>query len=100
MSDVSIKIKICERTYPMKIKASEEERIREASKNVNDRIAKYIQKFGISDKQDLLAMVAFDCIVEKLTDKRTNTNPNVEKQIKSIISILDSKISEMKSPLI
>lgn len=96
MSDLSIKIKICERTYPMKVKAADEERIREASKNVNDRIAKYMQKFGISDKQDLLAMVAFDCIVEKLATEN-NRDTSVKKQIGAIISTLDSKIATLNS---
>lgn len=95
MNDLSIKIKICERTYPMKIKATDEGRIREASKNVNDRITRYMQKFGISDKQDLLAMVAFDCIVEKLATE-TSLEASVEKQIKSIIYTLDSGIVDLE----
>ena len=50
----------------MKVKADDEERIRRAGKIVNEKIKNYQDQFGIDDRQDLLAMVAFDCLVEKL----------------------------------
>ncbi len=66
MEELSIKIKIAERMYPMKIHQQDEERMREAGKLINERIAVYASQFGIQDKQDLLAMVAFDCLMESL----------------------------------
>lgn len=66
MAELSIKIRIGNREYPMKVKAEDEERIRRAGKILNERIRNYQNQFGIDDTQDLTAMVAFDCLVEKL----------------------------------
>ncbi|MEQ9007173.1 MAG: cell division protein ZapA, partial [Ekhidna sp.] len=52
--------------YPMRVKAEDEERIRRAGKLLNEKIKNYQNQFGIDDTQDLVAMVAFDCLVEKL----------------------------------
>ena len=64
--ELSIKIKIADREYPMKVSADKEERIRRAGKILNDKIKKYREQFGIDDKQDLLSMVAFECMVDKM----------------------------------
>ena len=69
MDELSIKIKIADREYPMKVKPEDEERVRKAGKNINERIRSYRERFGIDDKQDLLAMVAFDCLVDKMENE-------------------------------
>lgn len=66
MAELSIKIRIGNREYPMRVKAEDEERIRRAGKQLNEKIKNYQSQFGIDDTQDLVAMVAFDCLVEKL----------------------------------
>jgi len=66
MEELSIRIKIAGREYPMKVKPEEEEGVRKAAKSINDRIKSYKDQFGIDDKQDLLAMVAFDSLVDKM----------------------------------
>ncbi|HYG00911.1 MAG TPA: cell division protein ZapA [Chryseosolibacter sp.] len=71
MEELSIKIKIADREYPMKVKRADEERVRIAGKLINEKLKSYREQFGIDDKQDLLAMVAFDCIVDKMTAEET-----------------------------
>jgi len=66
MEELSIRIKIADREYPMKVDADDEEKIRLAGKKVNEKIKLYRDQFGIDDKQDLLAMVAFDSLYEKI----------------------------------
>ena len=66
MADLSIKLKIADREYPMKVQADDEARIRKAAKLLNERIKFYRDKFGLEDNQDLLAMVAFDAIVDRM----------------------------------
>ena len=66
MAELSIKIKIGNREYPMRVKAEDEERIRKAGKLLNEKIKHYQNQFGIDDSQDLISMVAFDFVVEKL----------------------------------
>ncbi|MFY0624974.1 MAG: cell division protein ZapA [Reichenbachiella sp.] len=65
MNELSIKIKIGNREYPMKVAANEEAKIREAGKKINEKLRSYQEQFGIDDKQDLLAMVAIDSYVQK-----------------------------------
>ena len=73
--ELSIKIKIADREYPMKVSADKEERIRRAGKILNDKLKKYREQFGIDDKQDLLSMVAFECMVDKMqADEQHGTN--------------------------
>lgn len=67
MEELSIKIRIAEREYPMKVKRDDEERVRTASRLINEKLKSYKDQFGIDDKQDLLAMVAFDSLVDKMT---------------------------------
>jgi cell division protein ZapA len=71
MEDLSIKIKIADREYPMKVKLTDEERVRMAGKLINEKIKSYREQFGIDDKQDLLAMVAFDCLIDKMAADET-----------------------------
>jgi cell division protein ZapA len=92
MGELSIKIKIADREYPMRIDSSEEERLRLAGKMVNERLKNYRDQFGIDDKQDLLAMVAFDCMVERM--KTEASNSNLSNSITNKISYLDQIISE------
>ena len=68
MEELSVKIKIADREYPMKVKRTEEEKVRAAGKLINEKIKHYREQFGLDDKQDLLAMVAFDCLVDKMAD--------------------------------
>ena len=72
MEDLSIKIKIADREYPMKVKRVDEERVRMAGKLINEKLKSYREQFGIDDKQDLLAMVAFDCLIDKMASEETN----------------------------
>lgn len=65
MEELSIKIKIAEREYPMRVKRHEEEKVRAAGKLISEKLKHYREQFGIDDKQDLLAMVAFDALVQK-----------------------------------
>ncbi len=56
----------------MRVKADDEERIRSAGKILNHKIKSYKEQFGIEDNQDLLAMVAFDCLIEKMKSEEEN----------------------------
>lgn len=72
MAELSIKIRIGNREYPMKVKAEDEEGIRKAGKLLNEKIKTYQNQFGIDDMQDLVAMVAFDCLVEKIKNSESS----------------------------
>jgi len=93
MDELSIKIKIADREYPMKVKRSDEERMRVAGKLVNEKLKNYRDKFGIDDKQDLLAMVAFDCLVEKMADQ--DNQHSIDQTVVEKIQQLNQLISQV-----
>lgn len=73
MESLSIKITIGDRIYPMKVQPEDETFVRAASKILAERIRGYQKNLGIHDQQDLLAMVAFDCLVEYLKMQEVDT---------------------------
>jgi len=93
MEELSIKIKIADREYPMKVDSEDEERIRLAGKKINEKIKLYRDQFGIDDKQDLLAMVAFDSLYEKLQAEANSTSTGESAVDK--INYLSKLISEV-----
>ncbi|ERM82814.1 cell division protein ZapA [Rhodonellum psychrophilum GCM71 = DSM 17998] len=94
MEALSVKIKIGDREYPMKVKVEDEAKIRHAGKLINDKIKRYRDEFGLDDRQDLLAMVAFDSMVESMEQNKINTDDSelvessivrVNAQLKSLL---------------
>ncbi|MER2996527.1 cell division protein ZapA [Pontibacter populi] len=94
MSELSIKIRIAEREYPMRVKEEEEERLRIVGKLLNERLKFFKDQFGIQDKQDLLAMVAFETMVEKLKLEEEK-NKHLSK-VGQQLNVLDDLLSSVK----
>lgn len=98
MGDLSLKVKIADREYPMKVKSDDEQLIREAAHRVNEKIKNYRTKFGIDDKQDLLAMVAFDSMIRKLRSEKAEEetgetgNKELQDRLKSINNLLTQEL--------
>ena len=66
MSDLAIKIRIADRDYPMRVAVADEERLRLAGRQLSERLREFREQYGIQDKQDLLAMVAFTTMADSL----------------------------------
>ncbi len=92
MGELSVKIKIADREYPMKVEAEDEAKIRAAGKQINERMKAYRDRFGIDDKQDLLAMVAFDCLVDAMQPE--NNHDGTDVAVVEKISALHHLISQ------
>lgn len=84
-----IKIKIAEKEYTLRIKPQEEAILRRAAKLLNEQMKTMQKKSGIWDKQDLLAMVAFDSMVQNLKFEAEQQS-HIEK-IKKIEDLIDGK---------
>lgn len=89
MEDLSINITIAERRYPMRIKASEEEKIRKASKIINDRILQYQQRYSGKDNQDFLAMSALQFAIQVIEMMEKNDTDQLINEVKEINEQLD-----------
>lgn len=71
MGEISIKVTIADRIYPLKIAIEEEENIRRAAKLINDRIKEFSDNYSVKDKQDLLSMCALQFASQALkTEKK------------------------------
>ncbi len=96
MAELSIRIKLAGREYPMKVKSEDEERIRRAGKELEEKIKTYRDQFGIDDKQDLLAMVAFDSYMEKLKaldqEQDSSIDENLAGKLKGLSDIISKSL--------
>lgn len=63
MGDISIKINIADRVYPLRVETEEEEVIRYAAKLINEKIKELQDNYAVRDKQDLLSM----CVLQYAT---------------------------------
>lgn len=95
MGELSIKIRISDRDYPMRVDASEEERIRIAGKLINEKLKHFREQFGIDDKQDLLSMTVFDAVMDKLKANQliTDNESIIEYKIEHIDRILSEALA-------
>ena len=93
MENLSIKLVIGNRSYPMKVPIEEEQKIRNIGKDLNKKIAEIRSQMNIDDLQDILAMIAFKLSVE-LEDNKSNTSENKDayKKIENIINEIDKKL--------
>lgn len=85
-----MKIQIAGRDYTLKVQSEDEEKVKSASKLLNDLFQDRRDNSGITDKQDLLAMIAFDSIFEKMLQDEQQTAINnrldaVNQQIKEVL---------------
>ncbi len=81
---LSINVTIADRRYPMRIRRSDEEKIRKAVKLLNERILQYQQRFKVKDQQDLLAMTAIQFVIQNLDLAAQSEQSPVMEQIREL----------------
>lgn len=98
MAELSIKITIANRVYPLKVNEEEEVNIRNAAKRINEKVKDYAENFSVRDNQDLLAMCALQFANELLTNesKLSSGNENLTGQLTEIDNIITAVLE--KSP--
>ena len=91
---LSIKLHIANRNYPMKIDRKSEEYIRNAVKNISNRLKFYEENYAIKDKQDLLAMclIEYASKFESINNKNVVQDDGLTEKLKEIEAFLDSNI--------
>ena len=93
VKDLSIKVNIAGRMYPLTVQQTEEENIRKAVKANDEMVRDYEQNYAVKDKQDLLAMVALQYATQaiELNAKTTSIDSGLNSQLK----VLNDLISEV-----
>ncbi|MBC8343040.1 MAG: cell division protein ZapA [Bacteroidetes bacterium] len=87
---ISIKVNIADRIYPLKVYAEEEENIRKAAELINKKVNLYIEQYSIKDKQAALSMCALEIMSESLNSDSRNAveYDTLKKQLIDIESLL------------
>ncbi len=91
MGEISIKITISDRIYPLKVNMEEEEIVRRAAKIINERIKEYQENYAVRDKQDLLSMAVLHYATAVL--RAENTVQSQDSQISEKVDELDGLLS-------
>jgi len=90
---LSIRINIADRYYPLKIDRNDEERIRKAARQINEKVIQYKQRYSDKDTQDFLAMAALQFVLKNIdSEGKSDISPVLEK-IREINHELDSVIN-------
>jgi cell division protein ZapA (FtsZ GTPase activity inhibitor) len=66
MEEFTITVTIADRIYRLTIKRSEEEIVRKAARQIEEKMKNYAENYAYNDKQDLLAMAALHFSTESL----------------------------------
>lgn len=90
MGEISIKINIADRIYPLRIKVGEEEIVRKAAKLIGERLKEYQENYDVRDKLDLLSMCALHYATNAIKS---------ENHFSQVDDVLDEKIHELDAVL-
>ncbi len=88
MADVSLKVIIAGRTYPLTVKQEDEQPVLDAAKMINDKVKEFEQNYSVRDKQDLLAMSALNLIAT------IQNTPKKEPELDDELNQLDLFVSD------
>ena len=89
MSELSIKVVIGGRTYPLTIDRSEEEKIRKAVSEIEKNVKDLKNNYAVVDMQDLLAMTALEYATDSVTKNSSVEIDNLSKEIFNLRDELD-----------
>ncbi|MFZ6052514.1 cell division protein ZapA [Halocola ammonii] len=92
MSELSIKLNIGGRVYPLTIDRSEEEVIRKAAKVIEENMRVFQANYAVKDKQDLLAMTALQMSTQLLKTTDNGNNDHLLDQLKELDGLADQML--------
>jgi cell division protein ZapA len=94
MSDLAIKIRIADRDYPMRVAVADEERLRLAGRQLSEQLREFREKYGIQDKQDLLAMVALATMADslKVSKEKDGTDADLTERLARLDELLSGVV--------
>lgn len=93
LKDLSIKVSIAGRIYPLTVQQEEEESIRKAVKAIDEMVKDYERNYSVKDKQDLLAMCALQYATQVIElNEKTDA---VDKGFNQKLKVLNDLISDV-----
>ena len=91
---LSIKVQIAERFYPLKIKRTDEEKIRQAARLINDKILQYKQRYTDKDSQDFMAMATLQFVINLIDCEQQQNVVSLEEELGSLSNELDELLNK------
>ena len=92
---VAINILIADRTYRIKIEPKDEETVRKAVKDIQDKIIEYKTQFSGKDMQDYVSMVLVWFATDRSAPSSNQSLPaDLQSRLDSIESSLDGVLTE------
>jgi cell division protein ZapA len=90
LDELSIKVNIADRIYPLTVKADEEEKVRRAAKLINDKLKAYGNQFAVRDKQDIISMCALELATQliNLQEHGNAEDTSLSVQLNTITELL------------
>jgi cell division protein ZapA len=92
---IPVNVAIADRTYRLKVKASDEEVLRKTVKLINDKIIEFKNSFAGKDLQDYVSMVLLWFATEQ---GKSNTSlvekDDISQKLQSLEAVLDKVLTE------
>ena len=82
MAEISLKVLIAGRSYPLTVQQEEEHIVLQAAKMINDKIKEFEKNYSVRDKQDLLSMCAINLLVAQMSTQKKS--PELEKALNQL----------------
>lgn len=95
MGNLSIKVVVAGRAYPLNVKEEEKESIEKAAESINKTVNFLKENYAVKDAQDLLAMTALQLATkapQETVSVDVNTE-NIEKELEGILQTLEAQIN-------
>jgi cell division protein ZapA len=91
VEELSIKVNIANRSYPLTVQADEEEMVRRAAKLINDKLKDLQQLFAVKDMQDMLSMISLEIAYELIRLKNTHSREQelLQKEVQQLQQMLE-----------
>lgn len=91
---LSIRVNVADRSYPLKIENSNEEKTRKAAKLINDKVLQYKQHYADKDMQDFLAMAALQFVIKLIESEGKQDNSVAIDEISELDEWLGAYLNE------
>jgi cell division protein ZapA (FtsZ GTPase activity inhibitor) len=90
LKELSIKVNIADRYYPLKVTPEQEEIVRQAAKLINDKLKALQHEFDVRDKQDMLSMTVLELATQLITLQSRNVieDEGLTAQLQELRSLL------------
>jgi hypothetical protein len=90
---IAINLILGDRTYRIKIENTEEEKVREKAKRLNEQLIQFKKQYAGKDMQDYLAMVLLSYVLDQNTVGKSEETADISPIFDRIEALLDKSLS-------